>query len=749
MNVVKRNGSKQKVSIDKIITRLGKVKGSLVTIEGLAQKIFDGLIDNIATRDIDTLASEISASMTTIHPEYSLLAARLLISRCHKETSSLFSENLQYNVLRYSKQILCKVDEYSDDLNGMVNHERDYLFDYFGFKTLEKSYLLKKERPQYMWMRCAIFINLKSEDFLVNVFETYTLLSLKYYTHASPTLSSSGLVTSQLASCFLLTIRDDSIEGIFDTVKQCALVSKQSGGIGLSVSNVRAAGSEIVSTGGTSSGLLPMLRLFNNAVKYVDQGGNKRSGSCAIWLEPWHADIYAFLDAKKNIGAEELRARDLFYGLWVPDLFMERVETDGEWTLMCPQKCPDLYDLVGEDFKRRYEMYENEKRGNRVVKARDLFQYICQTQIEVGLPYLSFKDSANRKSNQNNLGVIRGSNLCTEIIQYSDKTQVAVCNLASIALCRFVSETGGFDFENFGQVVRSVTRALNNAIDLTNYPLPEAELSNKDNRPIGIGVQGFADMLFMMKLSFESEETRVLNKKIFEHLYFNALLESCDLAQKLGPYKTFPGSMTCYGKLQFDLWPNVNLTLDWSELRESIKRHGLRNSLLIAPMPTATTAQILGNVESFEPISSNIFSRRVLSGEFQVVNKHLVKELEQLNLWSIDIKNEIIQNNGSVQKVSSIPHDVRFRYKTIFELKQKVLVDLALDRAPFIDQSQSINIHMDRPTVKRVSLMHQYAWKNGAKNSSYYLRTKAASNALKFSQKVNKVCDDVCDSCSS
>jgi len=712
----------------------------------ITKKVINGLYSGVTTVELDNLAAETAATMTTKHPDYTILAARIAISNLHKQTKKVFSEVVEdlYNAINprtkkweplVAKELLDIVKANADRLNSSIIYDRDFNYNYFGFKTLEKSYLFKLngkvwERPQHMLMRVSVGIHGADID---RAIETYNLMSEKWFIHATPTLFNAGTPRPQLSSCFLLAMREDSIEGIFDTLKQCAIISKNAGGIGLHVHNIRCNGSHIAGTNGESNGLIPMLRVYNNASRYVDQGGNKRPGAFAVYLEPWHADVFDFLNARKNTGKEEMRARDLFYALWVPDLFMQRVEKDENWTLMCPNECPGLADVWGEEFNSLYEKYESEGRGRETVKAQKLWAAIIESQIETGTPYMLYKDSANGKSNQQNLGTIKSSNLCTEILEYTSKDEIAVCNLASIALNRFVREDRTFDFAKLYQVTRVVTRNLNRVIDVNFYPLPEAKRSNMRHRPVGMGVQGLADALILMRYPFDSEEAQQLNKDIFETIYFGAMKESCEIAKTEGPYETYPGSPVSKGILQFDMW-NVKPSdrWDWNTLRAEIQQYGVRNSLLIAPMPTASTAQILGNNESFEPYTNNIYTRRVLSGDFQVVNQHLLKDLSDRGLWNDDLKNEIISHNGSIQKIDSIPDDLKRLYRTVWEISQKNIINMAADRGAFIDQSQSLNIHLAEPTFAKMSSVHFYAWKKGLKTGMYYLRTKPAADPIKF-----------------
>jgi len=757
MFVLKRDGRKENVFFDKITSRIIKLCYGL-NMEYLdptliTKKVINGLYSGVTTVELDNLAAETAATMTTKHPDYTILAARIAISNLHKETKKCFSDVIEdlFSVINaktkayeplVSKELRDVVKANADRLNSSIIYDRDFNYNYFGFKTLEKSYLFKingkiVERPQHMLMRVSVGIHGTDID---RAIETYNLMSEKWFVHATPTLFNAGTNRPQLSSCFLLAMKDDSIEGIFDTLKQCAIISKNAGGIGLWTHNIRCNGSHIAGTNGTSNGLIPMLRVFNNASRYVDQGGNKRPGAFAIYLEPWHADIFDFLNARKNTGKEEMRARDLFYALWIPDLFMKRVEADGTWTLMCPNECPGLFDVWGEEFERLYEKYEADGMGKETVKAQKLWSAIIESQIETGTPYMLYKDSANRKSNQQNLGTIKCSNLCTEIIEYTDKDEIAVCNLASLALNRYVRDDRTFDFNKLYEVTRVITRNLNRIIDVNYYPLEEAKRSNMRHRPIGIGVQGLADAFILMRYPFDSEEAQTLNKDIFETIYFGALTESCNLAKANGTYETYPGSPVSKGILQFDMW-NVTPSdrWNWAALREEIAAHGVRNSLLLAPMPTASTAQILGNNESFEPYTSNIYSRRVLSGDFQVVNQHLLKDLSDRGLWNDDLKNEIISHNGSIQKIDSIPHDLKRLYRTVWEIPQKNLINMSADRGAYIDQSQSLNIHLAEPTFGKMSSMHFYAWKKGLKTGLYYLRTRPAADPIKFTVDKSKL----------
>jgi ribonucleoside-diphosphate reductase alpha chain len=752
MRVQKRNGSVENVSFDKVLQRIRKAaRGLSVNPDGLAQQVLSRIYDGVKTAELDELTSQLAASLATTHPDWATLAARIAISNHHKKTSASFSEVM----LRLGSQLkpktgeamsyihqkvldVCKRD--GSLVDSWIVHERDYDFDYFGFKTLERAYLLKdvnmvvQERPQHLWMRVAI--GLWPEN-LERARRTYDLLSQKKFTHATPTLFNAGTPREQLSSCFLLAMDDDSISGIFKTLGDCAAISKYAGGIGLHLHNIRAKGSAIKGTNGTSNGLVPMLRVFNNTARYVDQGGGKRNGSFAMYLEPWHADVEDFLKLKLNTGAEEERARDLFYALWVPDLFMKRVEEDGEWSLFCPDEAPGLADCWGAKFEELYTKYEAEGRARKVVSAQKLWFQILDTQMETGTPYLLYKDAANGKSNQQNLGTIKSSNLCSEIIEYSDSKETAVCNLASLSLPAFVKEgcPSSFNFEEMMDVVRVAVQNLNRVIDINYYPTAETERSNMRHRPIGLGVQGLADVFAMLKMSWESQEAADLNEAIFAHLYYAAVDESCRIAEVEGAYSTFAGSPASKGQLQFDLWgkePFAAKGLDWAGLKERVVSKGMRNSLLVAPMPTASTSQILGNNECFEPFTSNLYTRRTLAGEFIIVNKYLMKDLMDAGVWSENLKQLIVAHNGSVQGIDRIPQDIQDRYKTSWELKQRVLIDMAAARGAYIDQSQSLNLFVAEPTYAKLTSMHFYAWKAGLKTGCYYLRTKAPVMAQKF-----------------
>lgn len=749
MFVQTRSGAREPVKFDKITLRIQKLTYGLnmnfVDAAEVAKKTIQGLFDGITTVEVDNLSAEVAAYMSSTHPDYSVLAARIAVSNLHRNTSDSFLETVEklYNYQDpktgekknlISDTLYEVAKEHADRIATEIAYSRDFEFDYFGFKTLERSYLLKVngkivERPQHMLMRVALGIH---EHDIDTAIETYHLLSEKWFTHATPTLFNAGTLKPQMSSCFLLSMKDDSIEGIYDTLKQCALISQSAGGIGLSIHNIRAKGTFIKGTNGYSNGIVPMLRVFNDTARYVDQGGGKRKGSFAIYLEPWHADILDFLELKKNHGKEELRARDLFYALWVNDLFMKRVEEDADWSLFCPHECPMLADTHSEAFEKLYLDYEERGMAKKTVKARKLWFEILESQIETGSPFMLFKDHANRKSNQQNLGTIKSSNLCTEIIQYTSDKEVAVCNLASIALPRFV-KNGKFDHNKLADITAVVTRNLNKIIDLNYYPVPEAEYSNRKNRPIGIGVQGLADTFALMRMPFESDEAKKLNKEIFETIYYASLKTSIELAKENGHYESYPGSPLSEGKLQFDLWEaEPTDRWNWDDLRSSLKKYGARNSLLMAPMPTASTSQILGNNECIEPFTSNIYTRRVLSGEFTVINKHLISDLIKLDLWNDNMKNEIIRHNGSIQLIDSIPDELKDLYKTTWEVKQKNIIDMAADRGVYIDQSQSLNIHMTDVNMGKLSSMHFHAWKRGLKTGMYYLRTKAAADAIKF-----------------
>lgn len=752
MFVIKRDGRKESVKFDKITARIQKLCygfNPLVDPAAVAMRVIEGVYDGVTTSELDNLAAEQAASMTTKHPDYARLAARIAVSNLHKKTEKSFSETMKmlHNYVNpktqekaplISDQAWEVIEANAELLDSTIIYDRDFEYDYFGFKTLERSYLLRAngkiaERPQHMIMRVAVGIHM---DDIESVIETYELMSKKFFTHATPTLFNAGTPKPQMSSCFLLTMQDDSIDGIYDTLKQCARISQSAGGIGLSIHNVRATGSYIRGTNGTSNGVIPMLKVFNDTARYVDQGGGKRKGSFAIYMEPWHADIFDFLDLKKNHGKEELRARDLFYAMWVPDLFMERVEADGDWTLMCPNECPGLSDAYGEKFNELYTRYESEGKGRKSIKAREVWEKILESQVETGTPYMLYKDACNEKSNQKNLGTIRSSNLCTEILEYTSKDEVAVCNLASIALPMYINEEGTFDHQKLFDVTYTITKNLNRVIDRNYYPVPEARNSNMRHRPVGLGVQGLADTFIKLRLPFTSEEAKKLNRDIFETIYYAALTASKDEAKIEGPYESYKGSPISEGTFQWEMWnveaDSLSGNWDWETLRKEVLEHGVRNSLLVAPMPTASTSQILGNNECFEPFTSNIYSRRVLSGEFVVVNKYLLEDLVKLGVWSDELKNELIRNNGSVQNIDVVPDNLKEIYKTVWELKMKDIIDMAADRGAFIDQSQSLNLFMQAPNLSKITAMHFYAWKKGLKTGMYYLRTKAAANAIQF-----------------
>lgn len=755
MQVIKRSGKRESVSFDKITARVKKLCYNLDTryvnyIE-ISKKVIQGLYDGVTTTELDNLAAETAATMAADHPDYAQLAARIAISNLHKNTDKSFAKTMKalYNYIDpktgdkaglISDEIYKIVWENKDQLDSAIIYDRDYNFDFFGFKTLERSYLLRMngevvERPQHMLMRAAVGIH--GED-IESAIETYRLMSDKWFIHATPTLFNAGTPKPQLSSCFLLSMTEDSISGIFETLTRCAKISQSAGGIGLSIHNIRAQGSYIKGTGGTSNGIIPMLRVYNDTARYVDQGGGKRKGAFAVYLEPWHADIFEFLDLKKNHGKEELRARDLFYAMWISDLFMERVKQDAEWSLFCPNECPDLFDTYGGEFEALYHQYEKEGKARKVIKAQDLWFAILESQIETGTPYILYKDAANRKSNQKNLGTIRSSNLCTEIMEYTSPDEVAVCNLASLSLPKFVTEDATYDFDELFNVSRIVTRNLNKIIDVNYYPIEEARNSNMRHRPIGIGVQGLADAFIMMRHPFDSEGAKQLNKDIFETIYFAALTESCAIAEKEGAYSTFEGSPASKGELQFDMWGvTPSDRWDWDGLKKKIKKHGLRNSLLLAPMPTASTSQILGNNECFEPYTANIYTRRTLSGEYIVVNKHLLKDLIRLGIWNDEMKHRLMAANGSIQSFDDIPQELKDMYKTVWEISQKVIIDMAADRGAFICQSQSMNLFVENPNFGKLSSMHFYAWQKGLKTGMYYLRSKAATDPIKFTVKQN------------
>ena len=753
MFVLKRDGRKEAIKFDKITARIQKLCygfSELVDPTAVAMKVIEGIYEGVTTSELDNLAAEVSASMTTRHPDYALLASRISVSNLHKDTKKSFSETMKdlYDYVNpktgkkaplIADDVIKIIKKNAELLDSTIIYDRDFGYDYFGFKTLERSYLLRlngkiAERPQHMLMRVAIGIH--KED-IQSAIETYELMSQKYFTHATPTLFNAGTPKPQMSSCFLLTMKDDSIDGIYDTLKQCAKISQSAGGIGLSIHNVRATGSYIRGTNGTSNGIVPMLRVFNDTARYVDQGGGKRKGSFAIYLEPWHADVFDFLDLRKNHGKEEMRARDLFFALWTPDLFMQRVKEDGEWTLMCPNECPGLADTYGKDFEKLYKKYEKAGKGRKTIRARELWEKVVESQVETGTPYILYKDACNEKSNQKNLGTIRSSNLCTEIIEYTAPDEVAVCNLASIALPMYINEeTNTFDHEKLYNITRVITKNLNKVIDRNYYPVAEAKNSNMRHRPVGLGVQGLADTFIKLRLPFDSPEAKALNEEIFETIYFAALTSSMESAKEEGAYQTYEGSPISQGLFQHNLWGKKDQELSgrwaWDELRTQIKENGVRNSLLLAPMPTASTSQILGNNECFEPYTSNIYTRRVLSGEFVVVNKHLLLDLVKLGLWNEEMKNEIIKANGSIQAIDSIPDNIKAIYKTVWEIKMKDIIDMSADRGHFIDQSQSLNLFIDQPNMGKITSMHFYAWEKGLKTGMYYLRTKAATQAIQF-----------------
>ncbi|KLO14804.1 hypothetical protein SCHPADRAFT_850470 [Schizopora paradoxa] len=746
--VYKRGDRKEKVAFDKITARLNKLCYGLsehVDPIEITKKVISGVYHGVTTVELDNLAAETAAYLTTKHPDYAILAARIAISNLHKETKKSFSQVISdlYNYVNpkngkpagmISKETYGIVMENATTLDSAIIYDRDFHYQYFGFKTLERSYLLKingkiAERPQHMLMRVAIGIHGRDIE---RAIETYNLMSERFFTHASPTMFNAGTPNPQMSSCFLVCMKDDSIEGIYDTLKQCAMISKTAGGIGLNIHCIRATGSYIAGTNGYSNGIVPMLRAYDATARYVDQGGNKRPGAFAIYMEPWHADVFEFLDLRKNHGKEEARARDLFYALWIPDLFMKRVEADLDWPLFCPNEAPGLHEVWGDEFEALFEKYEKEGRAKKTIKAQKLWYAILEAQIETGTPFMCYKDAANRKSNQQNLGTIKSSNLCTEIIEYSAPDETAVCNLASLALPSFIRGKE-YDFQKLHDVTKVIAFNLNRVIDVNYYPVPEAKRSNMRHRPIGIGIQGLADTFMSLRMPFDSPQARELNVKIFETIYHAALEASSDIAAVDGPYETYEGSPASQGKLQYDLWGVEPSSLwDWSSLKAKIAQTGLRNSLLVAPMPTASTSQILGNNECFEPYTSNIYSRRVLSGEFQVVCPWLLRDLVQLGLWDEKMRNLIIAHNGSVQNVQGIPDDIKAIYKTVWEISQKKILDMAADRGAFICQSQSLNVHLAAPTTGQLTSMHFYGWKKGLKTGMYYLRTRPAAQAIQF-----------------
>ena len=797
MKVLKRNGKYENIGFDKILKRVKSIGiecGIKLNYTTFVMKVIDQLYDGIPTTKIDELTAEQCAALSVQHPDYNTLAGRIVISNHHKNTgSSFFSvmkklyeftdiHNKQHSIV--SSEFFSIVEKHKTEFDDMIVHDRDYLIDYFGFKTLERAYLMKYnnvivERPQYLWLRVAIGIHGNN---LEKVKITYDLMSQKYFTHATPTLFNAGTPKPQLSSCYLLALEDDSISGIYSTLKDCAQISKWAGGIGLHIHNVRATGSHIRGTNGSSNGIVPMLRVFNTTARYVDQGGGRRNGSFAIYLEPWHADIDNFLELKKNHGDEEMKARDLFYALWIPDLFMERVNSNGEWTLMCPDECPGLSDAYGDEFVKLYTDYETKNKGRKTIKARDLWFRIMDSQMETGTPYILYKDAANKKSNQQNLGTIKSSNLCTEIIEYSDDKETAVCNLASIGLSRFVREDKLFDYEKLHEVTKVVTDNLNRVIDINFYPTDKTKRSNLRHRPIGLGVQGLADVFALMNVPFTSDEAKSINKKIFETIYHASMEQSMEIAKErytliqegkkediyneyeisledksfCGAYSSFEGSPLSKGIFQFDMW-NVTPSsiFNWEALRQDVMKYGVRNSLLVAPMPTASTAQILGNNECFEPFTSNIYTRRTLAGEFIIVNKYLMKELIDLKLWDEDLKNSIISNNGSIQHIQGIPIHIKEKYKIVWEIPMKHIIDMAKDRGAFICQSQSLNLWMEEPTYKNLTSMHFYSWEAGLKTGIYYLRRKAKHQAQQFTIEPNKKNvsqeeeQEICEMCSA
>jgi len=765
MYVVKRDGKREPVMFDKITARVRKLcygLNDLVDPIKISMRVIEGIYDGVTTSELDNLAAEIAATLTTTHPDFAKVAARIAVSNLHKSTKKSFSETMTdlhdyvnprtgKNASMIAEDVYKIIQDNADKLDSTIIYNRDFGYDFFGFKTLERSYLLKingeiVERPQHMLMRVSVGIHKEDLDAAI---ETYELMSKRYFTHATPTLFNAGTPKPQMSSCFLLQMQDDSIEGIYDTLRQTAKISQSAGGIGLSVHNVRATGSYIRGTNGTSNGIVPMLRVYNDTARYVDQGGGKRKGSFAVYLEPWHADVFQFLDLKKNHGKEEMRARDLFFAMWIPDLFMKRVEENGEWTLMCPNECPHLFDTYGDEFEKLYTSYEKVGKGRKTIKARELWEKILEAQIETGNPYMLYKDAVNRKSNHKNLGTIRSSNLCTEIMEYTAPDEVAVCNLASIAIPMFISEGADgkkfFDHKKLFKVTKKITRNLDTVIDQNFYPVPEAENSNMRHRPVGIGIQGLADAFILLRLPFTSEEAKVLNQEIFETIYFASLTASMELAKEKEPYSTYKGSPISQGEFQFNMWniseDDLSGRWEWKKLRESIMKNGVRNSLLVAPMPTASTSQILGNNEAFEPYTSNIYTRRVLSGEFIVVNKHLLEDLVNLGLWDNDMKEDIMRANGSIQHIEAIPQELKELYKTVWEMSMKDIIDMARHRGYFIDQSQSLNLFMKDPDYAKLTSMHFYGWKSGLKTGMYYLRTKSAVNAIQFT--VSKKTDEL------
>lgn len=777
MRVLKRNGELQNIAFDKILNRvkkLGQEANIQINYSALVMKVIDQLYDKIETSKIDELTAEQCASLSTKHPDYGVLAGRIVISNHQKNTDPSFFNTMQllYNQGMVSTDLWDTVLKHSKFLEDSMKYDRDYLIDYFGFKTLEKSYLFKinnvvVERPQHMWMRVAIGIHSCNMD---DMLETYDYMSQKYFTHATPTLFNAGTLKPQLSSCYLIAMEEDSLEGIYDTLKDCAKISKWSGGIGLHIHNIRGTNSLIKGTNGRSSGIVPMLKVFNDTARFINQGG-KRNGSFAIYLEPWHADIEDFLEMRKNHGDEEMRARDLFYALWIPDLFMERVKASGTWSLFCPNECPGLADVYGVRFNELYEEYERSGKARKTMNARDLWFKVLDAQMETGTPYMLFKDACNSKSNQKNLGTIKSSNLCCEVVQYSDEKETSVCNLASIALPSFVDEkTKTFDYELLHKITKVVTKNLNKIIDINFYPTVKTRESNMRHRPIGIGVQGLSDAFMMMDIPFHSEEAKKINKLIFETIYHGALERSNELAVMFGPYSSFQGSPASEGILQFDMWDKMEKgdktekcdktekmesRYEWDSMKQEIVKTGLRNSLLVAPMPTASTSQILGFNECFEPLTSNIYSRSTLAGEFVVANKYLMRELIDLGLWNDEIKNNIIANKGSVQQLSFLSQHVRDKYKIVWEIPMKHLVDMSADRGVYICQSQSLNLWQEDPTYNSLTSMHFYSWKKGLKTGIYYLRRKAKHQAQQFTVEpvnqcsINNNNDEICEMCSA
>lgn len=763
MFVIKRDGRKESVKFDKITSRIQKLCYGLDMFQvdpvQVAMKVIEGLYDGISTAQLDQLAAEVAASLATRHPDYALLASRIAISNLHKNTEKSFSATMR-KLFHYvhpkthqvspliAADVMEVIENNAELIDSTLIYDRDFHFDYFGFKTLERSYLIQLngkivERPQHLYMRVALGIHKHN---LEDAFKTYHLLSERWFTHATPTLFNAGTPKPQMSSCYLLQMQEDSIDGIFDTLKQTAKLSQAAGGIGLAIHKIRATGSHIRGTNGTSNGIVPMLKVYNDTARYIDQGGGKRKGSFAVYLEPWHADIEAFLDLRKNTGKDEIRTRDLFTALWIPDLFMKRVENDHPWTLFCPSEAPGLYNCWGEEFEQLYTKYESEGRARKTVRAQELWFKILDSQIETGTPYMLYKDACNAKSNQQHLGTIQSSNLCTEVVQYTAPDEVAVCNLASISLPRYI-QNGAFDHQKLFEVTQTVTRNLNRIIDLNDYPVKEAKHSNLRHRPIGIGVQGLADTFMILRYPFDSLGARQLNREIFETLYFGALTASKDLAIEEGPYPSYEGSPLSKGMLQFDFW-NVEPSKrwNWDGLRQEIAKHGARNSLLVAPMPTASTSQVLGNNECFEPYTSNLYSRRVLSGEFIVVNKYLLKDLVNLGVWNEEMRQQILAGNGSIQHIEGIPPEIKELYKTIWEIKQRTLLEMAAERAPFICQSHSLNLFIEDPTHAKLTSAHFFAWKKGLKGT-YYLRTKAAAQAIKFT--CSLTANGECVSCSA